>query len=404
MSGRPSILVTGATGFLGGRVVERLVLEGRAEVKAVARSAGRAARIASLPVSYWIGDVTDDAGLTEAARGCSWIVNCASRIEPGKKAEETTTFLSARSSARACLQTGARLVHISSCSVYGTPSQPLVNESAPLRPRHRHDTYARAKIAAESHLKSLASTSGLIAAIIQPTMIYGPYSEEWTNTPLAMLRASNVAMPENDRSVCNAVFVDDVVNAILLAMDRCDRSCPSYLINGADLPTWTGFLQRHSTLGTAGKVVSVPPEKIAAIHAAGRKQRSVVRTALRIVREQPQVRSALLSTGLIGGVFGLAQRVIPRGTFEVARKRIRGGEIHAVGSLMPQEASVPLSLPLPHFLTLATETHRFSIEKARRDLGFEPRFTLDRAFALIGQWARWSRLVPEAETRAQDAA
>ena len=361
-------------------------------------------RIASLPISYWIGDVTDEAGLVEAARGCSWIINCASRIEAGKKAEETTTFLSARSSARASLETGAQLVHISSCSVYGTPSQPQVDEFAPLRPRHRHDTYAMAKIAAETHLKSLASTNGLRAMILQPTMIYGPYSEEWTNAPLAMLRASDIAMPENDRSVCNAVFVDDVVSAIFLAMERCDTSCSSYLINGTDLPTWTGFLQRHAALGTDGKIVSVPPEKITSIQASARKQRSLVRTAMSIVREQPQVRSALLSTGLIGGAFGLAQRMIPRRTFEIARRRIRGGEPSGAGSLMHQDAGLPLALPLPHFLTLATETHRFSCEKARRDLGYEPRFALDQAFAIIGQWARWSRLVPASMPQAREAA
>ena len=395
MGDKPSILVTGATGFLGGRVVERLVLEARAEVKAAARSIGRAARIASLPVTYWIGDVTDEAGLAEAARGCSWVINCASRIEGGRNAEETTTFLSARSAARACLSTGARLVHISSCSVYGTPSGPRIDESSPFRPRHRHDTYALAKIAAEKLLKSLSASSGLKAAILQPTMIYGPYSEEWTNTPLAMLRGSDIAMPENDHSVCNAVFVDDVVSAILLALEHCDTSCPSYLINGGDLPTWTGYLQRHSALGTPGRIVTVPEERIAALRNAGRQQRSLIRTALRIVREQPQVRSALLSTGMIGGTFGLAQRMIPRKVFEIVRGRIRGSAPPGVSSLSSPTARLQLALPLAHFLTLATQTHRFSHDKAHRELGYQPRFNLDDAFRLIGKWARWSRLVPD---------
>ena len=394
MSGKPTVLVTGATGFLGGRVVERLVLEERANVKVAARSMGRAARIASLPVTYWIGDVTDEAGMREAARDCEWIINCASQIEPGKGEEETTTFLSARTAARACLETGARLVHISSCSVYGNPTSAEVDESFPLQPRHRRDIYALSKIAAERVVKSLGAERGLRAAILQPTMIYGPYSSEWTATPLAMLRGSDVAMPQGDRSVCNAVFVDDVVSAIFLAMERCASACPSYLINGGELPTWTAFLQRHAALGTPGKVVPVPDETLAAMKCAGRKQRSLLRTALRLVREQPQVRSALLSTGLIGGTFALAQKLVPRAAFAVARNRIRGETTDGAAPLVSASPSLPLAPPAPHFLALAAQSHRFSAEKACRELGYAPAFGLGDAFTIIGEWARWSRLVP----------
>jgi len=71
------ILVTGATGFIGGRVVERLVLEEGAEVVALVHQYRNAVRLARFSVHLIQGDVTDAECVTNAAEGCDAIVHAA---------------------------------------------------------------------------------------------------------------------------------------------------------------------------------------------------------------------------------------------------------------------------------------------------------------------------------------
>lgn len=388
------VLVTGAGGFLGGRFVERLVLEKQAQVRVLLRSMGRASRIASLPVQYHLGDVTDHAAFAAAAKSCEVVFHCASNIEPGVPPNRTSTCVGAQMAARVCAESGARLVHISSCAVYGLPTTPEVDETAPHRARHRRDRYALAKIAAERFLRSYASENGLQAVILQPTMIYGPHSGEWTTTPLAMLGSANVAMPAFDSSVCNAVYVDDVISAAFLAVEKCDTTCPSYLINGDDLPTWSAFLSRHAALGTRGAVVPVGAQELDRLKSEAGKGHSLLRTMLRLLRERPEVRSAIMSTSLARGAFALLEKCSSRKTFEIIKARLSGRSVQGAALIeFPHREKLTLRPPPPHFLDLARQSHRYSSAKARRELGYAPAFSLDAAFEWIAAWARWSRLV-----------
>src|SRR3982074_432656 len=74
------VLVTGANGFLGGRLVEFLALEYRAEVRALVRDARRSVRLCRLPVEIVVGDEGDERSVQRAIEGCSIVVHCASAV------------------------------------------------------------------------------------------------------------------------------------------------------------------------------------------------------------------------------------------------------------------------------------------------------------------------------------
>jgi nucleoside-diphosphate-sugar epimerase len=395
-----TILVTGAGGFLGGRIAERLVLEYGATVRVLLRSLAGAAKIATLPVEYRRGDVTDLAAVTDAAKGCDVVMHCASRIEPGVAPEATTTFLGTRTVAYACSMLRAKLVHISSSSVYGIPSTFVVDETAPHRPRHRKDTYALAKIAAERLLQQCCKDRCLEAAILQPTMIFGPHSVEWTLTPLSMLQLADIAMAEDDKSVCNAVYVDDVVTAAVLAANACDTTCQSYLINGKHLLTWTDYLSRHAAMGTPGKIVVVSRKRLEQLRGEASRSRSVSRTLIRLLRDQPEIRSALLSTRVGGGAFSLLQKYGSRRLMASIRHKLTGRREQGPPTIaFPKAPSPPLRLPPQHFLDLATQTHRYSSAKAERKLAYVPHYSVDTALPRLKAWAEWSRLIGNARQR-----
>jgi nucleoside-diphosphate-sugar epimerase len=389
-----TILVTGASGFLGSRIVERLVLERCANVRVLLRSFRGASRITTLPVEYRRGDVTDIAAVTNAAMGCDIVIHCASRIEPGVAPELTSTCLGTLTVAKACAEAKARLIHISSSAVYGIPNVQVVDETVPHRPRHRNDTYGLAKIAAEANLRAFCRRYGLKAVILQPTMIFGPYSQEWTLTPLVMLQQSNIVMPEGDRSVCNVVYVDDVVSAVFLAANVCGVSCESYLINGRDLPTWSEYLSRHTDMGAQGRVVSVSRVELDHLRAEATKSKSLSRVLINLLRSEPKIRAAILSTRIAGNAYSLLQKYASRRLMTAIRAKLIGRREAGPPTIgFARPAELQLRLPLPQFLDLATQTHCFSSAKATRLLGFIPRYSVGTALPMLRAWAEWSRLV-----------
>ena len=70
------VLVTGGTGFIGGRLIERLVVDYKADVRALVRNFARASRIARFPIQMVHGDVINPSDVNQAADGCEFIFHC----------------------------------------------------------------------------------------------------------------------------------------------------------------------------------------------------------------------------------------------------------------------------------------------------------------------------------------
>ena len=64
------ILVTGGTGFIGGRLVEKLILEHNAQVRVLVRDFSRASRVARFNLQIIAGDISDESAVDEATKGC----------------------------------------------------------------------------------------------------------------------------------------------------------------------------------------------------------------------------------------------------------------------------------------------------------------------------------------------
>ena len=114
------VVVTGATGFIGGRLVEKLVLECKADVTALVRSYSTASRIARFPVKIVKADLTKLEDIESAIHGADIVVHCAYGSYGSKK---TTKFVNVQgtknileASLRAKIE---RVIHLSSVVVYG---------------------------------------------------------------------------------------------------------------------------------------------------------------------------------------------------------------------------------------------------------------------------------------------
>src|SRR3954467_5299585 len=108
------VLVTGSSGFIGGRVVERLALDDPGSVRALIHKWSRAARVARFPIEIAVGDITSPEQAAEAMKGVTHVVHCAVAGDRLVIVKGTRTLL------EAALAAGVtRFVHVSTAEVYG---------------------------------------------------------------------------------------------------------------------------------------------------------------------------------------------------------------------------------------------------------------------------------------------
>lgn len=343
MSAAP-ILVTGAGGFIGGRVVEILHASGAGPVRAAVRRWASAAQIGRLPVDIVQCDVLDPASIAAAAMGVRAIVHCA----VGNRAvtvEGTRNVLSAARAAGV-----ERVVHLSTIDVYGKATG-VVTESQSLRMTGA--AYGDSKIEAESVCREFQA-AGLPVTILRPTIVYGPGSGSWTIEFAERLQAGSWMLPETDTSgTCSLVYVDDVVGAVLRALQRAEPISDTFNINGPDSVTWFRYFQ---ALNDAMGLPPLVPASRTRSHLVAAVMSPVRKSAKWALRRFP---------GLIMGMYqrsALAKRIM-KGAEGAIRQSPTAGEFQLY-SLVAQ----------------------YPTEKASRLLGYQPAFGMEEGVALSVEW------------------
>jgi nucleoside-diphosphate-sugar epimerase len=241
-SDRP-ILVTGAGGFIGGRVVEVLHALPGTSVRACVRRWGSAVRIGRLPVEIVLCDITDADQVRSAMEGVGGVVHCAHNDRQG--VEGTRTVL------QAALEAGVdRVVHLSTMEVYGDVEGDIC-EDAPLRKTGW--PYRDTKIDAELVCRTFMDR-GLAVSILRPTIVYGPFSRDWTARIAERLVAGGTFPGREDcQGSCNLLYIDDLVAAIVLALDRKRAAGEAFNVNGEERLTWWQYLNDLS------RAIGLPP-------------------------------------------------------------------------------------------------------------------------------------------------
>jgi len=372
------ILVTGASGFVGCRVAEHLVLARGAAVRGTYHRAARAARVAHLPIELTRLDLADERSIAAAVEGCTAVVHCA--YSYGRDLTGTATGRVAEAARRAGVE---RFVHLSSVAVWGfDPGPGEVDESRP--PALAGHPYVDGKIDSEQQVDA-AATRGLQTVVLRPTNVYGPWSAIWTEAPARTLQAGEVALVGDGSTLANTVYVDNLVSAIALALDDPRLVGGTFVVNDDDGLTWRDLYDAYAHAAASPLTVrSVPFEewRAAALQRGGvlRELRGLLRSpeAAALVRAAA-ARPALRRAG------ARAARVVPGGLDRARRIAAPGG---------PTSSSAGRAMALPSPELAAVQTSGASYRAARlRALGWEPAIGTARALALTQEWLRWARLL-----------
>jgi acetylornithine/succinyldiaminopimelate/putrescine aminotransferase/nucleoside-diphosphate-sugar epimerase len=234
-------LITGATGFIGGHLAQRLVQEGH-RVRCLVRATSDTSLLDKLDVEIAVGDLTSARSLAGAAEGCSYVFHCGAHVSDWATAKEiarinvegTRNLLEA--SVDASVQ---RFVHFSTTDVYGYPGGAAIDEThATTRFRN---WYAQTKRAAEAEVRRAEKAHALDAVILRPATVYGPRSTDVVGEIARAIRAGNMLLVDGGRAVAGLCYVDNLIDAAVLAVRH--QAAPGHAFNvsdGLDI-TWKEF-------------------------------------------------------------------------------------------------------------------------------------------------------------------
>lgn len=348
------VTVIGAGGFIGRRLSEFLARRCGAKVTALVRHRSQRAGIAELGAVPVLGDLRDEGSVAAVVDGAGIVFNLAYNFR-GSARENLKSFGNLLG---ACRRAGVeRLMQTSSIAVYDEWPGGTLDERSPRD--GKGSVYKETKREMECQLSALADEGALSSVIVQPTIVYGPHSWLWTDLIAERLLTGTVVLPR-DTGFCPAVYVDDVVQAMILAGTRYEDACDTFIVSGSEAVDWGAYYKSIATpLGTDRlKFVEA-----AELPSEGRDEGEEGKASRLRDTVQAAMSHAMALTG--PRLRGRMQSAV------LALRRKRGGRVHVPG---------------PGDLALLRSRGAWDISKARSVLGYEPRFDFSAGSRLTAEY------------------
>lgn len=391
------VLVTGGAGFIGGRLVERLVREAKAEVRVLVRSFAGAARLARFPLAFARGDVLDRESLAAAVSGCEVVFHCAYGTSGSQRQRARVNRDGTRLVLEAAARAGATVVHLSTLMVYGHTADGDLDETAPRR--RFGNAYSDSKLEAERLALEFARAGRARVTVLQPTAVYGPFGGVWTEQVLTSLKHGRAILIDGGRGLANHVYVDDLVSAMLQAAVEEKAVGEAFLISAEEPANWRemyGCFERMlgETLAGTERTVTMTAAEARAFWKQSQRQRPRVLPALLgSLRGDRELRERLLGTRELVVLRELASTVLSERWQEKVKRKIGMGSAVHVPAPSGGNEDLPIHPLAPSTIDFFSTRTRVRIDKAKRLLGYRPDFDLESGMALTGQWARWAGLL-----------
>jgi nucleoside-diphosphate-sugar epimerase len=221
MGARGTALVTGGSGFIGGRLIERLVADG-VRVRALARSDRSAAAVEAHGAEAVRGDLSDVDAIAAGARGCDTAYHLAAHVEQWGPWDDfvrdnvtgTENVLAGTRSAGV-----TRFVHCSTEAVL-IAGEPLVNvdETTPLRTDSKAP-YAATKAQAEQVVRA-ANDGAFTTVVVRPRFVWGAGDTTLLAAMVDMVRSGKFAWIGGGKQVTDVTHVDNVVEGLTLGAQK----------------------------------------------------------------------------------------------------------------------------------------------------------------------------------------
>jgi nucleoside-diphosphate-sugar epimerase len=329
------ILITGASGMVGSLLARRLAEAGH-NIRAMVRSAHRQPPLEGLDVELYQADLAEPESLPPALAGIDVVVHTAAHLGDWGPAEK---FWAINVLALEHLLTAAyrksrlrRWIQISSLGIYPARHHDGTDETVP-PDLHGLDGYTRTKAEAEVLLGRHMDAYGLPAVILRPGFMYGPGDRNVVPRVIERIAAGQMKLVGSGQKVLNNTYVGNLVDAIVLALEKDEALGQTFNIRDERLVT------REEFVNTIADYMGKPHP--------GRVPQWLARASVGFIEGFARARGATTAPLL-------------------TRARIK-------------------------FLTLNLD---FSIEKARRLLGYQPRVDFREGIGEALRWAQAQNMIP----------
>lgn len=264
------VLVTGAGGFLGSKVIEKLLCSGYLNLRCFVRTAAKVTRVMNTLTEFGARNIDILCGNLAYADDCqravkdvAVVINCAAGMSGGLVNMFTDSVISARNLLSALHQEGKvkRIVHVSSVAVYETASLrngELLEEDTELESHHveRNDPYSYTKTKQEQLIWKLAGAYHIPFVVIRPGVIFGPGGTGLHGR--VGFRYGRIVFHLGGSNILPLTYLDNCAEAIVLAATKPGVENAAFNIVDDELPTSKAFLRRYMAVERNSRSVRVP--------------------------------------------------------------------------------------------------------------------------------------------------
>jgi nucleoside-diphosphate-sugar epimerase len=334
--------ITGSTGFIGCRLAEVLYLKKSVEPVCLVHNFANAARLARLPVKMVKGDVLDRRLLEEAVAGCQIVFNCAFGKTGNEQLDRRINEEGTRNVLIAAKKNGVkRVVHMSTIAVHGHHPPQEVDEETPAV--YSGWPYGDSKLNSEKICKEYMD-KGLEVVIVRPTIVYGPFSPNWTVNAIKRVQHGGWKKVKGLDGWCNAIYIDDLIQG------------QTFILSGEDVITWNEYFQAYSKLG------GLPEIKVS------NKANIHLKTLLSYPLKQSLKLGRKYFEKTLFDIYQEMQRKYP----ELTRKM----DSLFRGSIQPEE------------FKFFAQKSKFDIKKAQSVFGYSPTYSFEKGMEITEKWLR----------------
>lgn len=328
------VLVTGASGMLGGGVARALAARGDDVTVLQRRPSGLAETVGVREV---LGDVVDPEAVSRAMAGQDAVLHLAAKVNVMGRWEDyvRVNVVGTRTMLEAARRHGVpRFVYTSSPSVAHAGSSIVGDGAGPADPERARGNYARSKalserIALAADARHARDGVGPAVTVIRPHLVWGPGDTQLVARVTRRAQAGRLPVIGSGAALIDTTYVDNAVDAFVAALDRCE-----------------------DVRGESFVVTNGEPRPVSEIFAAWARAGGADPAPTRI-----PTRVAYAAGGVVDAVTAVRERV---------------GTVN--------EADPPLTRFLVEQLTTA---HWFDQRRTREALGWTPRISLDEGFARL---------------------